>query len=80
MTFFDNNSFVYRWKLSSEISRLEDGISIHQKKIKELRRQKKELFGSQKNLQKFAREKYLMKKENEDLFLIVDADESNSRD
>jgi len=77
MTFFDNNSFVYRWRLSSDISRLEEGIQIHEKKIQELRRQKKELFGSQKNLEKFARERYLMKKENEDLFLIVDVEETD---
>ena len=43
-------------------------------KIDELRRQKKDLFGNQRNLEKFAREKYLMKKSNEDIFVIVDAE------
>ena len=32
---------------------------------------KEELLGSRDNLEKFAREQYLMKKENEDIFIIV---------
>ncbi len=75
MTFFDNNSFLYRYRLHSEIKELEGGIETHKLKIAELRRQKTELFGNLKNLEKFARERYLMKKDNEDIIVIVDADE-----
>lgn len=75
MTFFDDNSFIYRIKLSNEISRLEESIDIHNEKIQELRRHKKELLGNDRNLEKFAREKYLMKKDNEDVFIIVDPEE-----
>lgn len=74
MMFFDNNNFIYRWRLASEITDLEESIEIHKVKIDELRRQKKDLFGNQRNLEKFAREKYLMKKSNEDIFVIVDAE------
>jgi cell division protein FtsB len=74
MMFFDSNNFIYRLRLASEISDLEESIEIHKVKIDELRRQKKDLFGNQRNLEKFAREKYLMKKANEDIFVIVDAE------
>ena len=74
MTFFDRNSFLYRIKLAGEISDLEVGIERHKKKIVELRQQRKDLFGNEKNLEKFARETYLMKKPNEQIFVIVDAD------
>ena len=75
MTFFDNNSFLYRYRLHREINELEEGIETHKLKIAELRRQKTELFGNLKNLEKFARERYLMKKDNEDIIVIVDAQE-----
>ena len=75
MTFFDSNNFIYRYRLNSEISDLEESIEIHKAKIEELRRQKKDLFGNQRNLEKFAREKYLMKKENEDIFVITDQED-----
>ena len=72
MTFFDNNSLIYRYKLNAEISDLEDNIQAHEEKIQELQRQKKELLGNEHNLEKYAREKYFMKKDNEDVFVIVD--------
>ena len=75
MTFFDNNSFLYRYRLHREVKELEEGIETHKSKIAELRRQKTELFGNLKNLEKFARERYLMKKDNEDIIVIVDAEE-----
>lgn len=74
MTFFDRNSFLYRIKLAGEISDLKAGIEMHKKKISELRQQRKDLFGNEQNLEKFARETYLMKKSNEEIFVIVDAD------
>jgi cell division protein DivIC len=72
MTFFDRNSFLYRFQLSGEISDLEESISEHQQRIVDLRQQKKDLFGNEKNLEKFAREHYLMKKDDEEIFVIVD--------
>jgi cell division protein FtsB len=61
--------------LAREITHLEESIEIHKDKIVELRRQKTELIGNDRNLEKFAREKYLMKKDNEDVFIIVDPSE-----
>ena len=79
MTLFDSNNFIYKFRLNAEISDLEESIEIHKAKIEELRRQKKDLFGNQRNLEKFAREKYLMKKENEDIFVITDAEEDKEK-
>jgi cell division protein FtsB len=44
-----------------------------------LRRQKKDLFGNARNLEKFAREKYLMKKDNEEIFVITDPEEEKEK-
>ena len=79
MTFFDTNNFIYRIRLVSDIADLEESIKIHEVKIAELRRQKKDLFGNDRNLEKFAREKYLMKKENEDIFVITDPEPENKK-
>jgi cell division protein FtsB len=79
MTFFDTNNFIYRIRLVSDIADLEESIKIHEVKIAELRRQKTDLFGNDRNLEKFAREKYLMKKENEDIFVITDPEPENKK-
>ena len=40
-------------------------------KIKEVKKDKKELLNDKELLEKFAREKYCMKKEKEDLYICV---------
>jgi len=55
----------------SEINELKKQRDFYQKEIKETRQNKEDLFGNIRNLEKFAREKYMMKRDNEDLFLVV---------
>lgn len=71
MLFFDSNNAFYRFSIASEVSDLEDSKALYEKQIADLKRQRTELFGNLVNLEKFAREKYMMKKDNEDLFVIV---------
>jgi len=69
--FFDSNNVFYRFSIASEVSELEESRDIYKKQIADLNRQRTELFGNQINLEKFAREKYMMKKDNEDLFVVI---------
>ena len=57
--------------MRSKINQLENEQKYYREKIEEDKRKKEELLGSRDNLEKFAREQYLMKKENEDIFIIV---------
>ena len=43
--------------------------------IEKNRQELQSLVSSKKNLEKFAREKYLMKKDNEDIFVILEKTE-----
>lgn len=58
-------------RISGEISDLKKMKADHVQAIDELNRQKMELLGNERNLEKFAREKYKMKRDNEDIFVIV---------
>ncbi|RCS27740.1 septum formation initiator [Polaribacter sp. WD7] len=69
MCFFDENSYVVHKKFNNEITDLENTILFYQKKIAEDKAIIKSLKDSLQ-LEKFAREKYLMKKENEDIYII----------
>jgi cell division protein FtsB len=51
---------------------LENEREYYEEKLKEVEKDRQELFGDRESLEKFAREKYLMKKENEDVFIIVE--------
>ena len=67
MIFFDKNKWVNQWQLSQSIYRLEQEQKILAGMIVEARRDKEDL---EKNKEKYAREKYYMHKENEDLFIF----------
>jgi cell division protein DivIC len=72
MLFLDSNDFYSRFKLSSKLRQLENEKTYYEEKIKEVEKDREELFGDRESIEKFAREKYLMKKEHEDVFIIVE--------
>ena len=69
---FDQNNLTDRRKSSREYNQLLQEKEYYLNKIQEDRRRINELKTDNDNLEKFAREQYLMKKDNEDIFIIVD--------
>jgi cell division protein DivIC len=72
MLVLDSNNLIARYQLSSKLSALEDEKEYYEEKIKEVQKDHDELFGDRESIEKFAREKYLMKKESEDIFVVVE--------
>jgi cell division protein DivIC len=70
MLFLDSNNLIARFQLSGKLSDLENEKIYYEEKIKEVEKDRDELFGDRESLEKFAREKYLMKKDNEDIFIV----------
>lgn len=70
MLFFDQNSFLSQRKITKELNQLEARKKLYSNQNEALRNQKEELLGSTDNLEKLAREKYLMKRDDEDVYLI----------
>ena len=72
MLLLDSNNLVARYQLSSKLNSLENEKEYYEEKIREVKRDRAALFGDKESLEKFAREKYLMKKETEDIYVIVE--------
>ncbi len=72
IAFFDRNNLVEKMQLHSKITTLKKEKAYYQNKIEEDSRKLKELLSNKDNLEKFAREQYLMKNPNEDIFVFVD--------
>ena len=70
MTFLDSNDLINRYRLSAKLRSLENEREYYQDKINEVEKDRQELMGTTELLEKFAREKYLMKKPTEDIFII----------
>ena len=69
MLFLDENSYLTHREFNKEIEELETWIEYHKERIKEDKATIKKLQDSLQ-LERYAREKYLMKKENEDIYII----------
>lgn len=78
MLFFDSNSLLIHTELNDEISDLEDEKTYYQKEITKDKKAIKAL-STEDGLEKMAREKYYMKKENEDIYIIEYKDSLKSK-
>ena len=70
ITIFSQNNLIERLSSMHELDKLETQKEYYLNIIKENTEKIKELKTDQAHLEKFAREEYLMKKANEDIFII----------
>jgi cell division protein DivIC len=70
MLFLDSNDLISRFKLGAKLRNLDREKAYYQEKIADVEKDRHELMTDRELLEKFAREKYLMKKETEDIFII----------
>jgi cell division protein FtsB len=71
ITFFDSNNLVDRFVNMRELYQLKKDKEYFRERIDQDRSKLEELRTDKENLEKFARERYLMKKPDEDVFVIV---------
>jgi cell division protein DivIC len=70
--FFDQNNVVDQIRLGKEIRQLENDLRYYQEQIMQDSARLHELTTDRDNLEKYAREQYLMKKKNEEVFLVIE--------
>ena len=72
MFFFDRNDIVSAVKLRIELSRLRSQQEYYKQELENTKQLQKAIFEHNENLEKFAREKFYMKKNDELLYVIVE--------
>ena len=72
MLFLDSNDIVSQFKLSSKVKELEDQKEFYLERKEKIQADREELMSNFEMLEKFARERYMMKKKTEDLYVVVD--------
>jgi cell division protein FtsB len=68
--FVDDNSLWRRWRMEQELLRLQEKKAYYEEEIVKTEKTYQNLLNDTAQLEKFAREEYLMKKPDEELFLI----------
>ena len=71
----DSNNLISRFKEMKNLKKLKAEKEYYVQRIEEDKRKLHELKTSDRNLEKFAREQYRMKKPDEDLYIILSPQE-----
>lgn len=72
MVFFDSSSVLNRMKYRDKLNSLKQEKHFYLEEIKKDSILSQKLLSDTSEIEKFARENYLMKKEKEDVFLVID--------
>ncbi len=72
ISFLDQNNLLNLMSSRRNLRDMKEQKEYYAKKIESDIQKTKELVSDEENLEKFAREQYLMKKPNEDVFIIVE--------
>ena len=74
MLFFDRNDIISQIGMRNKLSQMKQDKLYYTTEIDKNKMAMQELMTNPETLEKFAREKYLMKKDDEDVFVIVYTD------
>jgi len=72
LLFFDRNNLIDRYKEIRKLRQFEKDRVYYTERIEIDSKRLKQLKTSNRNLEKFAREQYFMKKPNEEIFVIIE--------
>lgn len=72
MVFIDSNDILTQYKLSSKLKELERQKEFYLEKKDKIKADREELMSNNELLEKFARERYLMKRKTEDLYVVIE--------
>jgi cell division protein DivIC len=72
MIFFDSSSVLNRMKYKEKLNNLKQEKHFYLEEIKQDSILSQKLLSDSSEIEKFARENYLMKRDKEDVFLVID--------
>ena len=80
ISFFDRNDLISQHSYKNQLTKLQAEKAYYLSEIAKNKTDLNNLVSSYKNLEKFARERYLMKKDDEDIFVIVNEGSSAEKE
>ena len=72
LSFFDRNDFITTWSYHNKLESLKYEKAYYESEVIRYTEDLNNLMTNRANMEIYAREKYYMKKDNEDIFVIID--------
>ena len=73
VSFFDRNDLITQMERKKELQRLETSKAYYETEIKNTQKELADLERDTRFLEKFARERFYLKRPNEDVFIVSDS-------
>jgi cell division protein DivIC len=80
LLFFDRSNLLKQAEMHFMLKDIRSEIDFYEEEILKIEKEEKDLMGSEAALEKYAREKYYLKKEGETVFVLVDGDDKVIRE
>ena len=77
LLFLDKNDIFTQFSRRKELRELQESKQFYTRQIASERKELEQLKSNPATLEKYAREKYLMKRDNEDLFIVPEKTEND---
>ncbi|MCX7744855.1 MAG: septum formation initiator family protein [Flavobacteriales bacterium] len=74
MAFFDNNNWMYLERLTSEANQKKADRAWYKREIEQVKKEYQELTSSIQAMEKYGREKYFMKRADEDVYVFFEGE------
>lgn len=71
LLFFDRNDLLSQYEYRTQLNKFKEEKAFYIQEIAKVKTDLNELTTNRERLEKFAREKYLMKKDDEDVYVII---------
>ena len=73
MIFFDQKDFFYNSDRANELKKLQEKKAYYTAEIAKAKQELTDLQGNPTAIEKFGRERYMLKKDGEDVFIVEDS-------
>ncbi|WP_367913345.1 septum formation initiator family protein [Leadbetterella sp. DM7] len=75
LAFFDRSNLIKQAEMQWQLNEVENEIGYYETALKKVREEEKDVLGSEASMEKYAREKYFLKREGETVFVLVDEED-----
>lgn len=79
LTFFDKHNLISRFRTLNENRKMRKEINFYEQEIDDNQKKMRDMRSGKESLEKYAREKYYLKRDSEDIFIIKEDDDLPKR-
>ena len=75
LVFFDRSNLLKQGEMQYQLNKVNKEIGYYEHELKKVQEEEKEVMGSAASMEKYAREKYFLKRDGETVFVLVDEED-----